>query len=165
MTSTLSPFSIWFRQRIISPHVADLTSAPAGMGYQVTYVAERPTLKFYLGDVRDERSVASAMKDVHYYFHAAELKQVPSCEFYPMQAVRTNALGTENVLSAALAAGVERLICMGTDKAVSPINAMGISKAVMEKVMTAASRDFEGTGTVASGYANGRISIEATFHR
>jgi len=116
-----------------------------------------PKLKFYLGDVRDERSVASAMKGVHYCFHAAALKQVPSCEFYPMQAVRTNVLGTENVLGAALAAGVERLICLGTDKAVYPINAMGISKAMMEKVMTAASRDFEGTGAVACGTRYGNV--------
>src|SRR3546814_5639726 len=101
-------------------------------------------LKFYLGDVRDERSVGPAMRGVDYVFHAAALKQVPSCEFHPMQAVRTNVLGTENVLSAAIAAGVERVVCLSTDKAVYPINAMGISKAMMEKVMVASSRNLEG---------------------
>lgn len=116
-----------------------------------------PKLKFYLGDVRDERSVAGAMQGVDYCFHAAALKQVPSCEFYPMQAVRTNILGTENVLTAALAAGVERIICLSTDKAVYPINAMGISKALMEKVMVATSRGFEGTGTIACGTRYGNV--------
>jgi len=94
-----------------------------------------PKLKFYVGDVRDERSVASVMRGVDYVFHAAALKQVPSCEFYPMQAVRTNVLGTENVLEAAIEAKVQRVVCLSTDKAVYPINAMGISKAMMEKVM------------------------------
>ncbi len=107
-----------------------------------------PNLKFYIGDVRDARSVASAMRGVDYVFHAAALKQVPSCEFYPMQAVRTNVLGTENVLEAAIAAGVKRVVCLSTDKAVYPINAMGISKAMMEKVIVAASRNLEDTNTV-----------------
>ena len=104
-----------------------------------------PKLKFYIGDVRDERSVSGAMRGVDYVFHAAALKQVPSCEFHPMQAVRTNVLGTENVLEAAIAAGAKRVVCLSTDKAVYPINAMGISKAMMEKVMVAASRNLEGT--------------------
>ena len=86
-------------------------------------------LKFYIGDVRDQRSVEQAMRGVDFVFHAAALKQVPSCEFYPMQAVRTNVLGTENVLEAAIAAGVQRVVVLSTDKAVYPINAMGISKA------------------------------------
>lgn len=116
-----------------------------------------PKLKFYLGDVRDGRSVAGAMQGVDYVFHAAALKQVPSCEFHPMQAVRTNVMGTENVLTAARAAGVERLICLSTDKAVYPINAMGISKALMEKVMVATSRTFEGTGTVVCGTRYGNV--------
>lgn len=116
-----------------------------------------PKLKFYLGDVRDERSVAGAMYGVDYCFHAAALKQVPSCEFHPMQAVRTNVIGTENVLAAARASGVERVICLSTDKAVYPINAMGISKALMEKVMVAASREFEGTGTVVCGTRYGNV--------
>jgi UDP-N-acetylglucosamine 4,6-dehydratase/5-epimerase len=114
-------------------------------------------LKFYIGDVRDQRGVATAMRGVDYVFHAAALKQVPSCEFYPMQAVRTNVLGTENVLEAAINAGVKRVVCLSTDKAVYPINAMGISKAMMEKVMVAASRNLEGTGTVICGTRYGNV--------
>ena len=116
-----------------------------------------PKLKFYIGDVRDSRSVAGAMRGVDFVFHAAALKQVPSCEFHPMQAVRTNVMGTENVLDAAVAAGVKRVICLSTDKAVYPINAMGISKAMMEKVMVAASRNLEGTGTVICGTRYGNV--------
>lgn len=116
-----------------------------------------PKLKFYIGDVRDSRSVASAMRGVDYVFHAAALKQVPSCEFHPMQAVRTNVLGTENVLEAAIAAGVQRVVCLSTDKAVYPINAMGISKAMMEKVMVASSRNLEGTNTVICGTRYGNV--------
>ena len=116
-----------------------------------------PKLKFYIGDVRDPRSVASAMRGVDYVFHAAALKQVPSCEFHPMQAVRTNVLGTENVLEAAIAAGVQRVVCLSTDKAVYPINAMGISKAMMEKVMVASSRNLEGTNTVICGTRYGNV--------
>lgn len=116
-----------------------------------------PKLKFHLGDVRDERSLGAVMQGVDYCFHAAALKQVPSCEFHPMQAVRTNVMGTENVLSAARASGVERLICLSTDKAVYPINAMGISKAMMEKVMVATSRGFEGTGAVVCGTRYGNV--------
>ena len=114
-------------------------------------------LKFYIGDVRDARSVAGAMRGVDYVFHAAALKQVPSCEFHPMQAVRTNVLGTENVLEAAIAAGVKRVVCLSTDKAVYPINAMGISKAMMEKVMVAASRNLEDTNTVICGTRYGNV--------
>lgn len=114
-------------------------------------------LKFYLGDVRDENSIRAAMRGVDYVFHAAALKQVPSCEFHPMQAVRTNVLGTENVLNCAIAAGVKRVVCLSTDKAVYPINAMGISKAMMEKVMVAASRNLEGTGTVICGTRYGNV--------
>ncbi|AZG13623.1 MULTISPECIES: polysaccharide biosynthesis protein [Cupriavidus] len=116
-----------------------------------------PKLKFYIGDVRDISSVAAAMRGVDYVFHAAALKQVPSCEFHPMQAVRTNVLGTENVLEAAVNAGVKRVVCLSTDKAVYPINAMGISKAMMEKVMVAASRNLEGTGTVICGTRYGNV--------
>jgi UDP-N-acetylglucosamine 4,6-dehydratase len=114
-------------------------------------------LKFYIGDVRDARSVAAAMRGVDYVFHAAALKQVPSCEFHPMEAVRTNVLGTENVLEASIAAGVKRVVCLSTDKAVYPINAMGISKAMMEKVMVAASRNLEATGTVICGTRYGNV--------
>lgn len=116
-----------------------------------------PRLKFYLGDVRDVSSVAATMRGVDYCFHAAALKQVPSCEFHPMQAVRTNVLGTENVLTAAIAARVKRVICLSTDKAVYPINAMGISKALMEKVMVASSRNLEGTDTVICGTRYGNV--------
>ena len=114
-------------------------------------------LKFYLGDVRDYRSVEHAMQGVDYVFHAAALKQVPSCEFHPMQAVQTNVMGTENVLLAAVAAGVERVICLSTDKAVYPINAMGISKAMMEKVMVATSRNLASSGTVICGTRYGNV--------
>lgn len=114
-------------------------------------------LKFYLGDVRDKRSIDAAMRGVDFVYHAAALKQVPSCEFHPMQAVRTNVLGTENVLLSAIEAGVKRVVCLSTDKAVYPINAMGISKAMMEKVMVATSRNLEGTGTVICGTRYGNV--------
>jgi UDP-glucose 4-epimerase len=97
-------------------------------------------IKFYIGDVRDSTSVSSVMKGVDYVFHAAALKQVPSCEFYPMEAVKTNVLGTQNVLDTATASGVKRVVVLSTDKAVYPINAMGISKAMAEKLMIAKSR-------------------------
>jgi UDP-glucose 4-epimerase len=116
-----------------------------------------PKLKFYLGDVRDSAAVAAAMRGVDFCFHAAALKQVPSCEFHPMEAVRTNVLGTENVLQAAIAADVKRVVCLSTDKAVYPINAMGISKAMMEKVMVAMSRNLEGTRTVICGTRYGNV--------
>ena len=114
-------------------------------------------LKFYIGDVRDSRSVQQAMRGVDYVFHAAALKQVPSCEFHPMQAVYTNVLGTENVLEAAISTGVKRVVCLSTDKAVYPINAMGISKAMMEKVMVAAGRNLDGTETVICGTRYGNV--------
>lgn len=116
-----------------------------------------PKLKFYIGDVRDQRSVATVMRGVDYVFHAAALKQVPSCEFHPMEAVRTNVLGTENVLTAAIEAGVNRVVCLSTDKAVYPINAMGISKAMMEKVMVAVSRNLDSTKTVICGTRYGNV--------
>jgi UDP-glucose 4-epimerase len=99
-----------------------------------------PKLKFYIGDVRHRDSVQEAMRGVHYVFHAAALKQVPSCEFYPMEAVLTNVIGAENVMRAAIAAGVERVVVLSTDKAVYPINAMGLTKALMEKLMVAKAR-------------------------
>lgn len=98
-------------------------------------------LKFYIGDVRDENSLTDAMRGVDYVFHAAALKQVPSCEFYPMQAVKTNIIGTENVLNAAINAKVKKVVCLSTDKAAYPINAMGMSKALMEKVIIAKGRN------------------------
>ena len=105
-------------------------------------------LKFYIGDVRDYQSVLNAVRGVDYIFHAAALKQVPSCEFYPLEAVKTNVLGTENVLEAAIVNKVERVVCLSTDKAVYPINAMGISKAMMEKVIVAKSRNVSDKKTV-----------------
>jgi UDP-glucose 4-epimerase len=116
-----------------------------------------PKLKFYIGDVREIRSVRAAMRGVDYVFHAAALKQVPSCEFHPMEAVRTNVMGTENVLETAISAGVKKVVCLSTDKAVYPINAMGISKAMMEKVMVAASRNLGGTDTVICGTRYGNV--------
>jgi UDP-glucose 4-epimerase len=116
-----------------------------------------PRLRYYLGDVRDTRSIANAVKDVDYIFHAAALKQVPSCEFHPMEAVKTNVIGTDNLLEAAIAAGVSRVVCLSTDKAVYPINAMGISKAMMEKVVVAKSRLALGTRTTITATRYGNV--------
>jgi UDP-glucose 4-epimerase len=115
---------------------------------------QNPKVKFYIGDVRDYDSINSALNGVDYVFHAAALKQVPSCEFYPIEAVRTNVFGTENVLNAAIANKVAKVICLSTDKAVYPINAMGISKAMMEKVMVAKSRISGETILVGTRYGN-----------
>ncbi len=114
-------------------------------------------VKFYIGDVRDYNSVNFAMSGVDYIFHAAALKQVPSCEFYPMEAVRTNVLGTENVLNAAVANNVKKVIVLSTDKAVYPINAMGLTKALLEKVMIAKSRTLENHSTVLCGTRYGNV--------
>ena len=114
-------------------------------------------LKFYIGDVRDYQSVLNATRGVDYIFHAAALKQVPSCEFHPMEAVKTNVLGTENVLEAAIQNEVKRVVCLSTDKAVYPINAMGISKAMMEKVMVAKSRNVDDSKTVICGTRYGNV--------
>lgn len=111
-------------------------------------------LKFYIGDVRDYQSVLNVVRGVDYIFHAAALKQVPSCEFYPLEAVKTNVLGTENVLEAAVVCGVKRVVCLSTDKAVYPINAMGISKAMMEKVIVAKSRNSGDTVVCITRYGN-----------
>lgn len=113
-----------------------------------------PKLKFYIGDVKDSQSVLNAMRGVDFVYHAAALKQVPSCEFYPLEAVKTNILGTENVLEAAISCGVDRVVCLSTDKAVYPINAMGISKAMMEKVVVAKSRSSGATLICATRYGN-----------
>jgi len=114
-------------------------------------------IKFYIGDVRDYESIESALYGVDYVFHAAALKQVPSCEFYPLEAVRTNILGTENVLNAAIKNRVKNMIVLSTDKAVYPINAMGISKAMMEKVMVAKARTMDKKGTVFCGTRYGNV--------
>lgn len=116
-----------------------------------------PKLRFYIGDVRDYQSILNATRNVDYIFHAAALKQVPSCEFHPMEAVKTNVLGTENVLEAAIQNEVKRVVCLSTDKAVYPINAMGISKALMEKVMVAKSRNVDPAKTVICGTRYGNV--------
>src|SRR5699024_10051224 len=114
-------------------------------------------LKFYIGDVRDVNSVRDAMYDVDYIFHAAALKQVPSCEFFPMEAVKTNVEGTDNVLTAAIQAGVKKVICLSTDKAAYPINAMGVSKAMMEKVFVAKSKTVDPDRTLICGTRYGNV--------
>lgn len=114
-------------------------------------------LRFYIGDVREPASLHDAMVGVDYVFHAAALKQVPSCEFYPIEAIKTNALGAENVLTAAMACGVERVVVLSTDKAVYPINAMGISKAMMEKLMVAKARVAAERGCIMSGTRYGNV--------
>ncbi len=111
-------------------------------------------LKFYIGDVRDKNSIDDAIRGVDYVFHAAALKQVPSCEFYPIQAVKTNVIGTENLLNSAINAGVKKLIALSTDKAVYPINAMGISKAMMERVVVSKSRNAKDTMIACTRYGN-----------
>lgn len=116
-----------------------------------------PKLKFYIGDVRDYQSVLNATRGVDFIYHAAALKQVPSCEFHPIEAVKTNVLGTENVLEAAIQNEVKRVVCLSTDKAVYPINAMGISKAMMEKVMVAKSRNVDENKTVICGTRYGNV--------
>ena len=116
-----------------------------------------PKVKFYIGDVRNKRSVDAAMKGVDYIFHAAALKQVPSCEFFPIEAVKTNVMGAENVIDSAIEHGVKRIIVLSTDKAVYPINAMGITKALAEKVMVAKSRNLDENNTVICGTRYGNV--------
>lgn len=124
--------------------------------FQVKMPEVADKIKFYIGDVRDLQSIRSAMHDVDYIFHAAALKQVPSCEFFPIEAVKTNVLGTENVLTAAIEASVKNIVCLSTDKAAYPVNAMGTSKAMMEKVIVAKSRtvDPEKTKICCTRYGN-----------
>lgn len=114
-------------------------------------------LKFYIGDVRDHDSVKNAMHDVDYIFHAAALKQVPSCEFFPMEAVKTNIIGTNNIITAAVDMGVEKVICLSTDKAAYPVNAMGISKAMMEKVFVAKAKTVPKDATIICGTRYGNV--------
>jgi len=120
-----------------------------------TYGSDK--LRFHLGDVRDPRAVGNVMRGVDFVFHAAALKQVPSCEFHPMEAVKTNVIGTEHVLEAAIQCGVRRVICLSTDKAVYPVNAMGISKAMMEKVFVAKSRSADPARTTICGTRYGNV--------
>jgi UDP-N-acetylglucosamine 4,6-dehydratase/5-epimerase len=116
-----------------------------------------PKVRFYIGDVRLYDSIMPALQGVDYVFHAAALKQVPSCEFFPMEAVRTNVMGAENVMNAAMVSGVKNMIVLSTDKAVYPINAMGISKAMMEKLMVAKTRMYENSGTIFCGTRYGNV--------
>ena len=116
-------------------------------------------IKFYIGDVRDIQSIKNAMYGVDYIFNAAALKQVPSCEFFPMEAVKTNVLGTDNVLTAAIESGVKKVICLSTDKAAYPINAMGISKAMMEKVLVARSKTVDPEKTLICGTRYGNVMV------
>lgn len=132
---------------------------------RVTY--DDPKIKFFIGDVRDKKSLLFAMAGADYVFHAAAFKQVPSCEFFPIEAVKTNVLGTENVLSSAIENGVKKVICLSTDKAVYPINAMGLSKAMMEKVFIAKSRTSNSTIICGTRYGNvmaSRGSVIPHFH-
>lgn len=122
--------------------------------FQVKMPDVADKIKFYIGDVRDLASVKNAMHGVDYIFHAAALKQVPSCEFFPMEAVKTNVIGTENVLTAAIEAGVKNVVCLSTDKAAYPVNAMGTSKAMMEKVIVAKSRTTSTTKICCTRYGN-----------
>ena len=122
--------------------------------HDMRVVYNNPKIKFYIGDVRNENSLKDAMIGVDYVFHAAALKQVPSCEFYPIEAVKTNVLGTENVLNAAIYNNVAKVVCLSTDKAVYPINAMGVSKAMMEKVFVAKSRNSKNTIITGTRYGN-----------
>ncbi|CAI3433091.1 polysaccharide biosynthesis protein [Enterococcus cecorum] len=122
--------------------------------FQVKMPEVADKIKFYIGDVRDIDSVRNAMHGVDYIFHAAALKQVPSCEFFPMEAVKTNVIGTENVLTAAIEAGVKSVVCLSTDKAAYPVNAMGTSKAMMEKVIVAKSRTTTKTKICCTRYGN-----------
>ena len=126
-----------------------------------------PKIKFFIGDVRSKESISSAMNDVNYVFHAAALKQVPSCEYFPMEALKTNVIGTDNILSLAIENKVEKVICLSTDKAVYPINAMGVSKAMMEKVFVAKSRSSGDTIICGTRYGNvmaSRGSVIPHFH-
>tara|TARA_B100001175_G_C19514562_1_gene646393 strand:+ start:3933 stop:4916 length:984 start_codon:yes stop_codon:yes gene_type:complete len=122
--------------------------------HDMRVVYNNPKIKFFIGDVRDKDSIVSAVKGVDYIFHAAALKQVPSCEFFPVEAVKTNVLGSENVLSVAIENNVKKVICLSTDKAVYPINAMGVSKAMMEKVFVAKSRTSDSTVICGTRYGN-----------
>src|SRR5699024_2614116 len=125
--------------------------------FQVRMPEVADKIKFYIGDVRDLQSCKNAMHGVDYIFHAAALKQVPSCEFFPMEAVKTNVIGTDNVLTAAIEEGVEAVICLSTDKAAYPINAMGITKAMMEKVFVAKSKNVDPEHTLICGTRYGNV--------
>ena len=143
-------------QRFLNSNIKEIRifSRDEKKQHDMRVILQNPKVKFYIGDVRDYQSIESSMNGVDFVFHAAALKQVPSCEFYPIEAVKTNVIGTENVLNAAIANNVKRVICLSTDKAVYPINAMGVSKAMMEKVMVAKSRISKNTILVGTRYGN-----------
>jgi UDP-N-acetylglucosamine 4,6-dehydratase len=146
-------------QRFLETNVAEIRifSRDEKKQEDMRLALNSPKVKFYIGDVRNYDSIFDAMQGVHYVFHAAALKQVPSCEFYPLEAIRTNAIGTENVMNAAIASGVRRVVVLSTDKAVYPINAMGMSKALMEKLMIAKSRLRAGQSTILCGTRYGNV--------
>jgi len=146
-------------QRFISEQVAEIRifSRDEKKQEDMRLQYNDPRIKFYIGDVRSYDSVAPAMEGIDLVFHAAALKQVPSCEFYPLEALRTNAIGAENVMNAAAASGVKNVIVLSTDKAVYPINAMGISKAMMEKLMVAKARVLGNRGTILCGTRYGNV--------
>lgn len=156
ITGGTGSFGNAFLKRILDSHVKEIRIFSRDEKKQDdmrrTYHSEK--LKFYIGDVRDYSSVLNAVRGADFIFHAAALKQVPSCEFYPMEAVKTNVIGTENLLEAAISTGVKKVVCLSTDKAVYPINAMGISKALMEKVMVAKSRGLDKTIICGTRYGN-----------
>jgi UDP-N-acetylglucosamine 4,6-dehydratase len=122
--------------------------------HQLRVQYQNPKLRFYIGDIRDPNSLTDAFSGVDFVFHAAALKQVPSCEFFPIEAVKTNVLGTENVLNTAIASGVKKVVCLSTDKAVYPINAMGMTKGIMEKILVSKSRNTNNTEIVGTRYGN-----------
>lgn len=158
ITGGTGSFGTTVLKRFLSTEVSEIRifSRDEKKQEEIRIAFNHPKLKFYIGDVRDYDSIYNAMKGVDYVFHAAALKQVPSCEFYPLEAVRTNVLGSENLMNACIARGVKRLVMLSTDKAVYPINAMGISKAMMEKFMIAKARMQNDTETVicATRYGN-----------
>lgn len=146
-------------ERFLNTNIAEIRifSRDEKKQYKMRRTYDDDRLKFYIGDVRDLDSVKNAMHNVDYIFHAAALKQVPSCEFFPLEAVKTNIFGTENVLTAAIEAGVKKVICLSTDKAAYPINAMGISKAMMEKVFIAKSKTVDPEKTKICGTRYGNV--------
>lgn len=146
-------------ERFLNTNIAEIRifSRDEKKQYKMRRTYDDDRLKFYIGDVRDIASVKNAMHNVDYIFHAAALKQVPSCEFFPLEAVKTNIFGTENVLTAAIEAGVKKVICLSTDKAAYPINAMGISKAMMEKVFIAKSKTVDPEKTKICGTRYGNV--------
>lgn len=146
-------------QRFLKTEISEIRifSRDEKKQHDMRILYNNPKLKFFIGDVRNSQSLRDAMNEVDFIFHAAALKQVPSCEFFPMEAVRTNIIGTDNVLNAAIRAGVTKVVCLSTDKAAYPINAMGISKAMMEKVFVAKSKTVDSEKTTICGTRYGNV--------